>query len=252
MRAGASAAALALALALAWGGAAAETGAARLARQVVLAQPALRVPLAEAQAACGTGDRLCLARHLARSAPALARLLPAEPQDTDTIRWAATRPSVRLEGATLEIGRFGRTASFELLAALARLDVETPLAVDLRANRGGDIDRMRRVAELLTAEPGLVIETVVGHGRHLQMPVRPKALRSRVERVIIGPRTASAGLLLAALLEAGGAVVEGGDPAVRPVERKVVLAVDHDWRLVVVAGPSRILRTSDPSAAPAP
>lgn len=255
MRRGVSLPALALALtSLAWSGiaVAAETGPERLARQVVAAQPALVGPLSKAWAACGGADRLCLARHLVEAAPKLARLAPASHQDTDIIRWAVTRPSVRLAGGTLLIDRFGRKASLELEAALAGLGGAEALVVDLRANRGGDIGRMRQVAELLTAQAGFLIETAMADGRHLRMPVRPKARRFRVERVVIGPETASAGLLLAALLEAEGAVVEGGDPASRTVERKVVLAVDHAWRLVVATGSSRILRPAGPAIGPAP
>ena len=233
-----------LALVLGWsaGTAGAETGTERLARQVVAAQPALAGPLLEARVACGAADRLCLARHLARHAPTLARLTPAPHQDTDTIRWAATRPSVRLAGSTITIDGFGRKVRPELAAALALLDEERPFTVDLRANGGGDIERMRQAAELLTATAGLAIETVCTDGGHMREPLRPKATRFQVERVIIGPGTASAGLLLAALLQAQGAVVEGGDPGMRTVMSKAVLSVDHDWRLVVATGRSRIVR----------
>ncbi len=233
-----------LALALCWsaGTAGAETGTERLARQVAAAQPALAGPLLEARAACGEADRLCLARHLVEAAPTLARLAPAPHQDTDTIRWAATRPSVRLAGSTITIDGFGRKVRPELAATLALLDEGQPFTVDLRANGGGDIERMRQAAELLTSRADLAIETVRGDGERVREPVRPAAARFRVERVIIGPGTASAGLLLAALLEAEGAVVEGGDPGTRTVMSKAVLSVDHDWRLVVATGRSRIVR----------
>lgn len=233
-----------LALALCWsaGAAGAETGTERLARQVAAAQPALARPLLEARAACGAADRLCLARHLVEAAPTLARLAPAPHQDTDTIRWAATRPSVRLAGSTITIDGFGRKVRPELAATLALLDEGQPFTVDLRANGGGDIERMRQAAELLTSGADLAIETVRGDGERVREPVRPAAARFRVERVIIGPGTASAGLLLAALLEAEGAVVEGGDPGTRTVMSKAVLSVDHDWRLVVATGRSRIVR----------
>ena len=134
-----------LALALCWsaGAAGAETGTERLARQVAAAQPALARPLLEARAACGEADRLCLARHLVEAAPTLARLAPAPHQDTDTIRWAATRPSVRLAGSTITIDGFGRKVRPELAATVALLDEGQPFTVDLRANGGGDIERMR-------------------------------------------------------------------------------------------------------------
>ncbi len=189
---------------------------------------------------CGT-DALCAARLVAGALGGRASLVSVDHPDTDTIRRVTTRPSVRALGrladgaALIALDRFGRTAERELRQAIAAFGA-TRLVLDLRANRGGDFERMLRVAGLLTGPVEHALDVIGNDGtRPRAIPASGRIEDVRALTVVVGRHTASSGEMLAALLRrhAGGEIVgertQGKDYLVR------VVPVHHDWRLVLRA-----------------
>jgi hypothetical protein len=121
--------------------------------------------------ACGT-DLLCAARRIVAEAEGRARLERRGHPDTDTIRWATTRPSLGAaaqahDGRRLVVlERFGRKVEWELRASLAEPDRDRGLVLDLRNNHGGDFGRMLRVAGLFTGPRPEALYLVDDGGRH--------------------------------------------------------------------------------------
>ncbi len=189
---------------------------------------------------CGA-DALCAARLVASALGPGAAVERIDHPDTDTIRRVTTRSSVRALGrladgaALIALDRFGRTAERELRQAIAAFGA-TRLVLDLRANRGGDFERMLRVAGLVTG-PGEHALDVIGNDgtRPRAIPASGRIEDVRALTVVVGRHTASSGEMLAALLRrhAGGEIVgertQGKDYLVR------VVPVHHDWRLVLRA-----------------
>ena len=164
--------------------------------------------------------------------------------DTDTIRRAHTVPSVsaveqRSDGAlALVLDRFGRTADREIADAVAAHALAAPawLVLDLRANAGGDFDRMRRVASLFTGPMEGAIRLLGREGASdVALPAPLRAIGEFEIDVLIGPGTASSAEVLAALLRryAGARLI--GKPTLGKDWLTRLVPVDHDWRLAIPA-----------------
>lgn len=194
------------------------------------------------------GDVVCTARLLARALGPRARLVPVVHPTTDRIRWVTSQPSVTGHAhdakgrLTIALDHFGRKAVRELrtLAADAATTAQgiSSLSLDLRANRGGDVDGMLRVAALFTGHiPDAV--RLVGATRTSTLPV--PALTSLFAdypltvhlTVHVGPLTASSAEVLAALLKRhAGATIVGARTYGKDYLLHVV-PVTHDLRLLV-------------------
>ncbi|MEE8445470.1 MAG: S41 family peptidase, partial [Alphaproteobacteria bacterium] len=129
----------------------------------------------------------------------------------------------------------GRTAERELRQAVSAVGAGA-IVLDLRANRGGDFERMLRVAGLLTGPTKHALSVIGKDGRRLRaIPATGPIAGVHSLTVVVGGETASSAEMLAALLRrhAGAEVVgertRGKDTLVR------VIPVHHDWRLVLPA-----------------
>ncbi len=198
---------------------------------------------AEIERRCPADGTRCAAQLIADSLPA-ARLVPVNHPDTDTIRRAHTVPSVsaveqRSDGAlALVLDRFGRTADREIADAVAAHALAAPawLVLDLRANAGGDFDRMRRVASLFTGPMEGAIRLLGREGASdVALPAPLRAIGEFEIDVLIGPGTASSAEVLAALLRryAGARLI--GKPTLGKDWLTRLVPVDHDWRLAIPA-----------------
>lgn len=243
MRAALAAAAVLAAAAGALGPAAAEAPRERLLGAVArhAAVPAALERRIDAR--CPAAGSRCAAALLAAHLPG-ARLVRVVHPDADSIRRARIVPSVgtverRADGTlVVALDRFGRKADREVADAVTAGGGTPPrLALDLRANTGGDFDRMTRVASLFTG-PRVAAIRVTGRAGAAAVALPPplRAVETAALEVLIGPRTASSAEVLAALLRrhAGarlvGARSRGKDRLAR------LIPVDHDWRLSVPAG----------------
>lgn len=193
---------------------------------------------------CGS-DALCAAHAVVDGSGGRMRLEANQHPDSDTIRWVKTRPSVRDLGADasgrrhLAIDRFGRTVTREILAALEGSSTDTganSLVIDLRANGGGDFQRMLRVASLFVGPVGDAVRLATPAGTTaLDLPTPKAEIETDRLLVLVGPGTASSGEVLAALLRrhAGARVLgertAGKDYLVR------IFPIDQDWRLLYPA-----------------
>lgn len=218
---------------LAAGPAAAGDALDRILAQVAAASGAALPSRAALTSACGS-DLACSARRLVAVLGSRAWLLPAAHPDTDTIRWVATRPSLRVARADglvrIELLRFGRKVMPELAAAVG----EEAYVLDLRQARGGRFERMLEVAGFfLGPRPEALALVADGRARWVDLPAA--AFRGpRPLAVQIGAATASAAEVLAALLVAhGGATLCGVEPSAGVATLKAVVPVDHDWRMLV-------------------
>lgn len=190
---------------------------------------------------CG-GDAVCAARRIADAVGDRAALVPVDHPDTDTIRWVTTRPSVRdlgrLPDGTLVVALdgFGRKVVRELRAVAAGI-AGAPLVLDLRANRGGDFERMLAVAALFTGPVNDALFIVGGDRRQPRAIPATAPINGLVGlTLVVGRETASSGEILAALLrrhaaaEIVGERTWGKDYLVRAIP------VSHDLRLLLPAG----------------
>ena len=186
--------------------------------------------------ACGE-DLVCAAGVIADS-DGRARLEPARHPDSDTIRWAKTRPSVFDLGLApdgrrrIALDRFGRKVEAELRGIL--VPDGDGLILDLRANRGGDFERMLRVAGQFTGPIHQALFLVErDDSRALDLPDRGAAPINGPLTILVGPETASSGEVLAALLRRyAGARVLGARTAGKDYLLRIV-PLDQDWRLLV-------------------
>jgi hypothetical protein len=194
---------------------------------------------------CGA-DVVCAARIVAEVFEGRAVFQRVDHPDTDTIRWAKTQPSVRNLGRlpdgalAVALDRFGRKAARELRAAVAGFGGGR-LVLDLRANRGGDFERMLVVAGLFT---GPVAEALYVEGKNGPQPRAIPAAETLGNiaglTLIVGRETASSGEILAALLrryadaEILGDRTYGKDHLIRAIP------VSHDLQLAVPAGRVRV------------
>ena len=185
--------------------------------------------------ACGE-DVVCAAGLIAKN-DRRARLETARHPDSDTIRWAKTKPSVFDLGLApdgrrrIALDRFGRKVEAELAPLLTG---NQGLILDLRANRGGDFERMLRVAGRFIGPLEDALILVGSNGRRsLPLPDRGAPLVEGALTVLVGPNTASSGEILAALLRRyAGARVFGARTAGKDYLLRIV-PLDQDWRLLV-------------------
>ena len=183
------------------------------------------------------GDARCAAEVIADAFAGHALLEAVDHPDSDSIRLVMTEPSLGRVGPVaggrlmVALDRFGRNAVHELRDAVGDAD---GLILDLRANRGGALARMLRVAALFTGPVDAALGLNGRDGRRvLAIPdSRDRLARSRIT-VLVGRHTASSAEMLAALLrrhlgaEIVGETTFGKDYVYRAIP------VDHDWRLLI-------------------
>ena len=208
----------------------------------VYGTPAELPSLASVKQACGT-DALCAAREIVAASEGRVRLEPVAHPETDTIRWAETAPSVTAVHVGLDGRRwivldgFGRKAVRETAEAMSEAGADgAPLGLDLRGNAGGDFGRMLKLASLFTGnvkDALLLIDKEERKSVSLDAKSDFPGVRNML--VLVGPGTASSAEVLAALLQRYiGARLAGGRTAGKDHLTRVI-AVDHDWRLLVPA-----------------
>ncbi len=191
---------------------------------------------AEIDRRCGM-DARCAAEIIVEAFRGRARLEPVMHPDSDSIRLVTTEPSlgrvgpVAGAGLMVALDRFGRDAVHALRDAVG----DAPsLILDLRANGGGALERMLRVAALFTGPiPGALEARGPSSRRVLAIPDSRDRLSPKRLTVLVGRQTASSAEILAALLrryrgaEILGETTFGKDYVYR------VIPVDHDWRLLI-------------------
>ncbi|MCY4049563.1 MAG: S41 family peptidase [Hyphomicrobiales bacterium] len=197
------------------------------------------LPSVKALASMCDGDVVCAGEALASSLGPHARLERITHPSTDSIRGVETRPSVEVSGENgrrvIRLGRFGRKAVWELREALQ--GAHETVIIDLRANRGGDFDRMLRVAGIFCGSVENAVR-LVGENieRWFSIPGEKELHGRRKLQVWIGEQTASSAEVLAALLKLhAGAKLSGEKTFGKNVLLREV-AVAHEWRLLVPSG----------------
>lgn len=206
------------------------------------AAPDIALPAgAELERRCGA-DALCAAGLIAAVFGGRALIEAVDHPDSDTIRLAATRPSLgpvrRLAGGHLivPLERFGRRAAQELRDAIAGAGAERVI-LDLRANRGGGLDRMLRVAALFTGAVDEALWVAERGGRRgIAIPAGATRFELAALTVLIGPETASSAEILAALLRRYAGAEVAGQRSFGKDYLLRAIPVHHDWRLLVPAG----------------
>ncbi|MDJ0895501.1 MAG: S41 family peptidase, partial [Alphaproteobacteria bacterium] len=133
-------------------------GVERLVRDVRAASGPHLPTLEEVTGRCAS-DTLCAAQVLAQAIGPRARIEDVRHPSTDQIRWVTSARSVASASVdeailTIRLIRFGRKAVPEIRNELeTRLTADSEIktvVLDLRANQGGDLDRMLRVAATFT------------------------------------------------------------------------------------------------------
>ena len=189
---------------------------------------------------CGA-DALCVASLIADAYRGEAVLYSVDHPDSDTIRLVTTEPSVgrveRRAGGHLVVAldRFGRKAAREVRDAVLGSGADR-LVLDLRANRGGALERMLRVAALFAGPVGeaLWLEGRAGR-RAVAIPPGCCPLGLAGVTVLVGPETASSAEVLAALLRRhAGATIAGRRSFGKDYVYRAI-PVHHDWRLLIPA-----------------
>ncbi|MCY4030976.1 MAG: S41 family peptidase [Hyphomicrobiales bacterium] len=187
---------------------------------------------------CG-GDAVCAGEALASSLGPHARLERITHPSTDEIRGVQTRPSVEVSDESgrrvIRLDRFGRKAVWELREALR--DARKTVVIDLRANQGGDFDRMLRIAGMFCGSIENAVRLVEGSTeRWFSVPGEKEFHGVQKLQVWIGKQTASSAEVLAALLKLhAGAKLSGEKTFGKNVLLREV-AVAHEWRLLVPSG----------------
>ncbi len=202
--------------------------------------------LASVKQTCGT-DALCAARRIVAASEGRVRLEPVAHPESDTIRWAETAPSVTAvhEGSDgrrwIVLGGFGRKAVRELAQAMSQAMSQANedgarLGLDLRSNAGGDFGRMLKLASLFTGNVKDALFLIDKQSKKsVSLAAEPAFPGTQDLLVLVGPGTASSAEILAALLQRyAGARLAGSRTAGKDHLTRVI-AVDHDWRLLVPA-----------------
>lgn len=190
---------------------------------------------------CGV-DRLCAARRIVETLGPPAQLEAVVHPDTDSIRRATSQPSIgRFQSIgpgvyILRMDRFGRKLNDEILFNIRSINSLSHLIIDLRGNRGGAFDRMRRAAALFTGPIAAALETT-HRGTTRKFDIPPPKRRLTVPRlsVLIGPRTASSAEILAALLRQHANAVLLGTRSFGKDYLYRIIPVTSDWRLLLPA-----------------
>jgi C-terminal processing protease CtpA/Prc len=191
---------------------------------------------------CGT-DALCAAREIVTASEGRVRLEPVAHPETDTIRWAETAPSVTAVHAGpdgrrwIVLDGFGRKAVREVAQAMSQARADgARLGLDLRGNAGGDFGRMLKLASLFTGDVKDALFLIdISEKRPVSLVAESRYSGGSNLPVLVGPGTASSAEVLAALLQRyAGARLAGSRTAGKDHLTRVI-AVDHDWRLLVPA-----------------
>ena len=185
------------------------------------------------------GDVVCAGEALASSLGSHARLERITHPSTDSIRGVETRPSVEVSSENgrqvIRLERFGRKAVWELREALR--DARETIIIDLRANRGGDFDRMLRVAGIFCGNVENAVRLVEGNiEQWFSVPGERELHGGQKLQVWIGEQTASSAEVLAALLKLHADAKLSGE---KTFGKNILLrevAVAHEWRLLVPSG----------------
>ena len=184
------------------------------------------------------GDRLCAARLIVETLGPPAQLEAVTHPDTDSIRRVTSQSSIsdfRAIGPStyiMNLDRFGRKLTEEIQAHFKSTSGITHLILDLRKNQGGDFDRMRRAAALLTGPVERAIEL---NGNPVDIPPPTRQLAIPRLTVLIGPRTASSAEILTVLLRK---YADAGIFGTRSVGKDYLyrmVPVTQDWRLLLPA-----------------
>ena len=217
---------------------------ARLHRTAAEISPHPLPALASLRARCHS-DVLCAAKILAESLAPHGRLQRVATPSSDAIRGVAKQPSLETGAVneqgwmSLRLHRFGRDVMWELRAALnaARKDQGIKgITLDLRANTGGDFDRMLRVAGLFCGQVENAVRLHAKDGQRSFSIPEGAPLWTGGLRVLIGAQTASGAEVLAALLRRySGARLLGERSFGKDVLLREI-AVRHGWRLLLPAG----------------
>lgn len=206
----------------------------------------------EIRDACGELAALCTARGIVDAIGPKAALIEVRHPDSDTVRMAVTAPSVTdiLFSAPdilrVRLDQFGRKAEWEVAeAVVSGGDALRVIELDLRGNRGGDFDRMLRVAALFTGAVTNALDLEFLAGQESVSIASPVArVPSHTLRVLIGPQTASSAEALAALLrQYAGARIEGAQSRGKDWLQRLV-AVNHDYRLALPIATIHVSGTS--------
>ncbi len=217
-------------------------GVERLVRDVRAASGPHLPTLEEVTGRCAS-DTLCAAQVLAQAIGPRARIEDVRHPSTDQIRWVTSARSVASASVdeailTIRLIRFGRKAVPEIRNELeTRLTADSEIktvVLDLRANQGGDLDRMLRVAATFTGPVQNAVRLIGWNGATaLSIPRTDPVFRSLSLRVLVGPETASSAEVLAALLKvhAGAQIIGSATLGKNYVLR--VVPVNHDVRLLV-------------------
>jgi len=203
--------------------------------------PAVRALAPRVRRLCDS-DPLCAARQIVAAGDGRARLQRVEHPDTDSIRWVKTVPSVagtrELDSGALLIvlDGFGRKALPELRAAMDGTAAGLPIVLDLRGNGGGDLGRMTQIAGyFLGGRSSAFSISNAGQESPVNLDGGSVGKRPGAVTVLVGPGTASSAEILAALLRRyAGAEILGQATAGKDYLTRIV-AVDHDWRLLLPA-----------------
>jgi C-terminal processing protease CtpA/Prc len=231
-------------VALAAAGAAGEVDpVARIVRATAVYGTSAELPsLASVKQTCGT-DALCAAREIVAASEGRVRLEAVAHPESDTIRWAETAPSVTAvhmgpDGRRwIVLDGFGRKALREMAQAVSQAIADgARLGLDLRGNAGGDFGRMLRVASLFTKNVKNALFLIDKEGKYpVSLVTESTFPGTRDLVVLVGSGTASSAEVLAALLTRyAGARLAGSRTAGKDHLTRVI-AVDHDWRLLVPA-----------------
>lgn len=108
---------------------------------------------------------------------------------------------------------------------------------------------MLQLAARLCDAAGLAVETRLASGERRLQPLADDRAAVLIRSVRVGPATASAGLLLARLLAEASVPIIGEAVKASTIARKAVVAVDHDWRVILVVGEMRVVGAATKSRA---
>jgi hypothetical protein len=191
-------------------------------------------------------NRLCAARLIVKTLGPPARLEAVVHPDTDSIRRVTSLKSISefqsIGPSTyvMKLDRFGRKLNDEIESNFKSAATLSHLILDLRNNRGGDFDRMRRTAAMFIGPVDHALEL---DGKHVAIPTPPRRLSVARLTVLIGPRTASSAEILAALLrQHANADILGVQSFGKDYLYRII-PVTQDWRLLLPA--ERIVVTGE-------
>ena len=225
----------------------AASGIERMLASVAMFADAAKIPSLETIKARCRDDVLCAGKMLAERFGPKARLERVVHPDTDRIRRVKSALSVTgaellASGAMrLELSHFGRKAVSEIMEVVKRKGRQAGgniqyLQIDLRHNRGGNLNRMLRVAALFLGKvPDAVRLQSPQASQMLSVPDYTMPLKFSQIKILIGPDTASAAEIFTALLRVhAGAIIAGSKSYGKDYLLRTI-ALNQNWQLLVPA-----------------